>query len=93
MKRLEFIRGPGIVSPCKSAKGMWSGEGEYVPFCTTFTCVGAVENYLCDLERMMVKTLIDVLDASKITADNWDIDKKRHEWLEDYCAQIALLAT
>jgi len=34
----------------------------------------------------MVKTLIDVLDASKITADNWDIDKKRHEWLEDYCA-------
>lgn len=65
---------------------MWSGEGEYVPFYQTFTCVGAVENYLCDLERMMVKTLIDVLDASKITADNWDIDKKRHEWLEDYCA-------
>lgn len=32
MNRLEFVRGPGIVSPCKSAKGMWSGEGEYVPF-------------------------------------------------------------
>ena len=86
MNRLEFVRGPGIVPPCKSAKGMWSGEGEYVPFHSIFTCVGAVENYLCDLERMIVKTLIDVLDVSKITADNWDIDKKRHEWLEDYCA-------
>jgi hypothetical protein len=55
MNRLEFVRGPGIVPPCKSAKGMWSGEGEYVPFHSIFTCVGAVENYLCDLEKMMVE--------------------------------------
>jgi len=72
---------------------MWSKEGEYVPFSKIFECNGAVENYLCDLERMMQLTLRDVLDTAKTTADNWDIDKKRHEWLEDYCAQIALLAT
>ena len=72
---------------------MWSKEGEYVPFTGIFTCNGAVENYLCDLERTMQMTLKDVLEAAKTTADNWDIDKKRHEWLEDYCAQIALLAT
>ena len=37
--------------------------------------------------------LREILEAAKTTADNWDIDKKRHEWLEDYCAQISLLAT
>lgn len=31
-------------------------------------------------------TLRDVLEQAKGTADNWDIEKKRHEWLEDYCA-------
>ena len=30
MKSLDFIKGPGIQSPAKSAKGMWSKEGEYV---------------------------------------------------------------
>jgi len=93
MKSLDFVRGPGVPNPSKSAKGMWSKEGEYVPFSTVFTCTGAVENYLCDLERMMQVTLRDVLETAKTTADNWDIDKKRHDWLEDYCAQIALLAT
>jgi len=37
---------------------------------------------------------MNVLETSKATADLWDLDgKKRHLWLEDYCAQIALLAT
>jgi len=93
MKGLDFITTPEMKGPAKSAKGMWSKEGEYVSFTAVFTCNGAVENYLCDLERMMQNTLKDVLDAAKHTADNWDIDKKRHVWLEDYCAQIALLAT
>jgi len=86
LKSLDFVRGPGIPTPSKSAKGMWSKEGEYVPFSSVFTCTGAVENYLCDLERMMQATLRDVLETAKTTADNWDIDKKRHDWLEDYCA-------
>jgi hypothetical protein len=48
---------------------------------------GAVENYLCDLERCMQVTLRDQLEIAKQTADNWEIsDRKRHEWLEDYCA-------
>lgn len=41
----------------------------------------------------MQSSLRDILESAKITADQWDIEKKRHEWLEDYCAQIALLAT
>lgn len=41
----------------------------------------------------MQYVLREILEAAKTTADNWDIDKQRHVWLEDYCAQIALLAT
>ena len=66
---------------------MWSKEKEYVPFGEhIFTCTGAVENYLCDLEARMRFVLREILEVAKATADNWDIDKKRHEWLEDYCA-------
>jgi len=93
MKRLEFVRGPGIPYPSKRAKGMYSNEGEYVPFETNFEAVGAVENYLNDLQTKMQVTLRDVLDLAKQTADMWEFEKQRHIWLEDYCAQIALLAT
>ena len=74
---------------------MYSKDNEYVPFGDVFMATGAVENYLCDLEAKMKATLRDVLEAAKSTADNWDIDvdKRRHVWLEDYCAQISLLAT
>lgn len=73
---------------------MISNEGEIVPFSETFKMVGAVENYLNDLEKAMNKTLMDVLETSKSTADMWELDgKPRQIWLEDYCAQIALLAT
>lgn len=50
---LEFVRGPGIPYPSKRAKGMYSKEKEYVPFSGEFTMAGAVENYLCDLEKCM----------------------------------------
>jgi len=86
MKRLEFIRGPGIPYPSKRAKGMYSNEGEYVPFEAQFEAVGAVENYLNDLQTKMQITLRDVLDLAKQTADMWEFEKQRHIWLEDYCA-------
>lgn len=57
---------------------------------------GAVENYLCDLERAMQEVLRDQLLIAREAADFWEHGenhKKRHEWLEDYCAQIALLTT
>ncbi len=93
MKGLDFIKGNGEPVPAKRSKGMFSKYKEYVPFFNNFVCQGAVENYLCDLERMMQSTLRDVLEIAKGTADLWELEKKRHEWLEDYCEQIALLAT
>jgi dynein heavy chain len=76
-----------------TSQGMFSKESEYVAFNTNFQCKGAVENYLCDLERKMQNTLGEILEKAVETANNWGIDKDRHEWLEDYCAQISLLAT
>jgi hypothetical protein len=70
----------------KTAKGMFSKENEYVPFLTNFVMNGAVENYLCDLERKMQTTLAEILEKAWETANNWGIDRDRHEWLEDYCA-------
>jgi hypothetical protein len=66
---------------------MISNEGEVVPFFETFKMAGAVETYLNDLEVCMQKTLMKVLEVAKHTADEWDLGgKKRHIWLEDYCA-------
>jgi dynein heavy chain len=61
MKGLDFIRGHGEPVPAKSAKGMFSKEGEYVPFPRNFSMNGPVEYYLCDLEKMMQVTLQEVL--------------------------------
>lgn len=87
MRCLKFVKGPGIPYPSKRACGMFSKESEFVPFSAEFLMAGAVENYLCDLERCMQVNLRDQLEQAKTTADNWEVsDRKRHEWLEDYCA-------
>ena len=93
LNHLDFVRGEGEPVPARKSKGMTSKDKEYVAFNEVFTCSGAVENYLCDLERHMQLTLREVLEVAKGTADNWDIEKRRDIWLEDYCAQISLLAT
>ena len=84
MKGLDFLP-PDSAQPSKNSKGMWSKYKEYVPFTSIFTCVGAVESYLCDIERQMQHTLRDVLEVAKNAADVWELEKKRHDWLEDYC--------
>jgi len=72
---------------------MFAKDGEYVKFTTPFTCTGAVENYLCDLEKKMQDTLKTIIIHAKETTDDWAVDKPREKWLDDYCAQLALLAT
>lgn len=62
MKGLDFIKDEGEPVPYKRSKGMFSKYKEYVPFFEDFTCQGAVENYLCDLERKMQTTLRDILE-------------------------------
>jgi dynein heavy chain len=94
MKDLDLLKDEGEPRPSRRAKGMFSKEGEYVSFGgDIFSMNGAVENYLCDVETQMKVALRKVLTIAKATADNWEIEKKRHDWLEDYCAQVSLVAT
>jgi len=69
LKCIRFIKGEGQPVPARSADAMISNEGETVVFSEIFTCVGVVENYLCDLEKMMIRTLKDILEVAKGTAD------------------------
>lgn len=91
MKSLDFVKEGN--RPWKSAKGMFAKDGELVPFNSTFTCNGAVENYLCDLEKKMKDTLAQILIQCKETTDDWAVDNPREKWLDNYCAQLALLGT
>lgn len=91
MKFMKFVEeGP---HPYRTACGMYSKDGEYVAFASNFTCNGAVENYLCDLEKKMNDTLKLIIIQAKETTEDWNVDKPREMWLDDYCAQLALLAT
>ena len=92
LKNLEFPKeGP---QPYRKATGMYSKEGaEFVPFNTDFICQGAVENYLSELELKMQNTLKEILEDAKEATEEWDLSKPRHMWLDDYNAQVALLAT
>lgn len=87
MRNVKFITDEGEPRPYKRSIGMFSKEGEYVSFQgETFIMQGAVENYLLDLETCMKVSLRKSLSDAKTTADNWELEKKRHDWLEDYCA-------
>jgi len=85
MKCMEFVEeGP---RPYKTSKGMHAKDGEYVDFQSNFTCMNAVENYLCDLEKKMQETLKAIIVQAKETTDDWNVDiKPRHIWIDDYCA-------
>lgn len=72
---------------------MYSKDNEYIPFTSNFICEGAVENWLLGLEFKMRETLEQILEKAKGTSDLWESDRAREDWVEDYCAQIALLTT
>lgn len=73
---------------------MFSKHNEYIPFSSNFTCEGAVESWLLNLEFKMRECLYEVLDKAKGTSELWESgDNPREMWVQDYCAQVALLTT
>lgn len=92
LKMFKFLEeGP---LPYRTTQGMFSKDGEeYVPFNTDMVCNGAVESYLNDLELKMQTTLKEILETAKEATEEWDLSCGRHLWLDNYNAQIALLAT
>lgn len=97
VKGLEFMPASeeeGSDGISRVALGMYSKDGdEYVEFCRPFECAGAVENWLNRLVQLMRETLTDIMGKAKFTADHWEIERPRQEWLYDYPAQMALTAS
>eukprot|EP00929_Paragymnodinium_shiwhaense_P077084 TRINITY_DN3967_c0_g3_i3.p1 TRINITY_DN3967_c0_g3~~TRINITY_DN3967_c0_g3_i3.p1 ORF type:complete len:4541 (+),score=1544.66 TRINITY_DN3967_c0_g3_i3:127-13749(+) len=90
VKTLDFSKAPdtGLI-----ASGIKSKDGEAVPWYADIMLDGAVEGYLSSLEAHIRLQLRDILEAARTSADNWEVDKPREFWLEDYCAQLALVTT
>lgn len=77
------------------ADQMKAKDGEEVMFHKPFVISGPVESWLTDLVKMQQSTLKAILQEAQETAVNWEVEseKPRHVWLEDYPAQIVLVAT
>ncbi|CAK0838245.1 unnamed protein product [Prorocentrum cordatum] len=90
VKTLDFSKDPDTG---RVGAGIISKDGEQVPFVEDVVLEGAVENYLVKLEEHLRVQLREVLETARVTADNWEHEKSREFWLEDYCAQLALVAT
>ena len=72
---------------------MTAKDGEVVDFQTPFVIKGAVEDWLNELTEKQQLTLGYILEQAVDTAVNWDVEKPRHVWLNDYPAQVVLVGT
>uniref|UniRef100_A0A3B4DVC9 Dynein, axonemal, heavy polypeptide 9 like n=1 Tax=Pygocentrus nattereri TaxID=42514 RepID=A0A3B4DVC9_PYGNA len=68
------------------AVGMYSREGEYVPFSEPCMCEGQAECWLGGLELAMRSTVRHEISEAVAAYE----DKPREQWLLDYPAQVAL---
>jgi len=75
------------------ATKMIAKDGEIVDFFKPFVMTGAVERWLNDLTVMQQDSLRFILEAAIETAVNWEVERPRHFWLEDYPAQVVLVGT
>ncbi|XP_018585062.2 dynein heavy chain 11, axonemal [Scleropages formosus] len=69
-----------------AAMGMYSREGEYVPFSEPCICEGQAECWLSSLETTMRHTVRQEIMEAVAAYE----DKPRDQWLFDYPAQVAL---
>lgn len=95
LKTLRFIPSTNPNEFSRVANGMYSKDDEEINFPVHFIAEGQVELWLKQLELKMRQSLYDILADAKSTSDTWDngTDKPREDWIQDYCAQIALLTT
>ena len=68
-------------------------DGEIVDFHAPFVMTGPVERWLNELTVMQQDSLKVILEAAVEAAVNWEVEKPRHTWLEDYPAQVALVGS
>ncbi|NXK90148.1 DYH17 protein, partial [Formicarius rufipectus] len=75
--------------PLKVAQGMFSRDGEYVPFDADCDLSGQVEVWLNRVLERMRSTLRQLIPRALVTYEA----KPREQWLFDYPAQVALTCT
>ncbi|GBG87683.1 hypothetical protein CBR_g45837 [Chara braunii] len=88
-KKSSISEQPKEVGKTKIAIGMYSGEGEYVPWHDSFNCTGAVEVWLAGLleaARNALRWLLKEAYAGYY-------EKSREKWIFDHCAQIVIVVT
>jgi dynein heavy chain len=90
IKTLDFSKDPDLG---KIACGIKAKDGEAVPWAEDLVLDGAVESYLSNLEAHIRLQLRIIVESARATAENWEMEKAREFWLEDYCAQLALVVT
>ncbi|NXG18699.1 DYH17 protein, partial [Grallaria varia] len=88
MAKLKFQLGLDK-KPLKVAQGMFSRDGEYVPFDADCDLSGQVEVWLNRVLERMRSTLRQLMPRALVTYEA----KPREQWLFDYPAQIALTCT
>jgi dynein heavy chain len=94
LKLLEYTKGEEEGTFTTHAVGMHSKDGkEYVEFPEEFIAEGPVEEWLGRLVLHQISCLKEILARAKFTADNWEVEKPRQEWVFDYPAQVALTAS
>ncbi|CAK0791754.1 unnamed protein product [Prorocentrum cordatum] len=89
VKTLDFVEG----TKGRAARGHLAKDGESVRWQEPLALDGPVEGYLVSLEAHLRSVLREITETARAAADNWEVDKKREDWLEDYPAQLALLAS
>ena len=85
VKALE-LQQPAIKSKPQDAVGMFSADGEFVPFSRAVTLSGAVENWLNLVEDEMRNSLRAQMSMSKVAHKK----TKRDKWIKDWPGQIVI---
>ncbi|NWI40584.1 DYH17 protein, partial [Picathartes gymnocephalus] len=88
LAKLKFQQGSDK-KPQKVAHGMFSRDGEYVPFDADCDLSGQVEVWLNRLLERMRSTLRNLIPQALGTYE----EKPREQWVFDYPAQVALTCT
>ncbi|CAJ1396873.1 unnamed protein product [Effrenium voratum] len=94
IRTLDFSKDPQYG---RMACGHRAKDGEFVAWPADpgiFVLEGPVEQYLAGLESHVRLALREILEQARTSAESWELgDRPRETWLDDYCAQLSLLAT
>eukprot|EP00942_MAST-04A_sp_MAST-4A-sp1_P011172 g11172.t1 len=68
---------------------MTAKDGEVVEFSENFVIKRpAVEDWLNDLTTHMQTQLKEIMSVGLDAATQWEVEKPRHMWVDDYPAQV-----